>query len=75
MLRQEVGQQSLHVYNAISTIQYLYNARAKIILLSNWSMKNNSELLTAESVAGKRFLPAFGCPVHMIFEIIRPLWI
>ncbi|KAI8563311.1 hypothetical protein RHMOL_Rhmol03G0102600 [Rhododendron molle] len=51
ILRQELGQQSSHVYNAISTIQYLYNAQAKIILLSNWSMKNNSELLTAESVA------------------------
>ncbi|KAF7147082.1 hypothetical protein RHSIM_Rhsim03G0092500 [Rhododendron simsii] len=51
ILRQELGQQSAHVHSAISTIQYLYNARAKIILLSNWSMKNNSELLTAESVA------------------------
>ena len=56
LLRVELGQQSSSVSSAISTIKYLYNAGAKVILVSNWSVKNNLELHEAESVAGNLFL-------------------
>ncbi|KAH7854632.1 hypothetical protein Vadar_016160 [Vaccinium darrowii] len=51
LLHEELGCQSSSVNSAVSTIQYLYNAGAKVFLLSSWNMKYNSELLTAESVA------------------------
>ncbi|PSS04595.1 Phosphoglycerate kinase [Actinidia chinensis var. chinensis] len=51
LLRVELGQQSSSVSSAISTIKYLYNAGAKVTLVSNWSVKNNLELHEAESVA------------------------
>ena len=40
------------VTSAVSTIKYLFEAGAKIILLSDWSMKINSKLPVVESVAG-----------------------
>ncbi|XP_028052943.1 uncharacterized protein LOC114257383 [Camellia sinensis] len=51
LLREELDQQSPSVSSALCTIKYLYDAGAKVILVSNWSVKNNTKLLAAESVA------------------------
>lgn len=48
------------VIRALSTIKYLYESGAKIILVGNWSVTINSKILTVESVAGMfcRTVPA-----------------
>ncbi|XP_052176796.1 phosphoglycerate kinase, cytosolic-like isoform X3 [Diospyros lotus] len=51
LLHEDLHQQSPSVSNALFTITYLYNAGAKIILVSNWSVKTNSKFFAAESVA------------------------
>ncbi|CAL5419895.1 unnamed protein product [Camellia sinensis] len=51
LLREELDQQSPSVSSALFTIKYLYDAGAKVILVSNWSVKNITKLLAAESVA------------------------
>ncbi|KAL6987372.1 phosphoglycerate kinase [Sarracenia purpurea var. burkii] len=55
LLREEWGSQSSSVSSALSTIKYLYNAGAKVILVSNWSVKNSLELVAEESVAGNNY--------------------
>ncbi|XP_028054709.1 uncharacterized protein LOC114258902 [Camellia sinensis] len=45
LLREELDQQSPSVSSALFTIKYLYDAGAKVILVSNWSVKNNTKLL------------------------------
>lgn len=52
LLREELDLSSQSVFRAVFTIRYLHEARAKIILLSDWRKKSNLELLNAESVAG-----------------------
>ncbi|XP_047330321.1 phosphoglycerate kinase-like [Impatiens glandulifera] len=43
--------QSPYVFNALSTIKYLHNAGAKLILVSSWSVKKNSNHLSVQIVA------------------------
>ncbi|RVW60277.1 Phosphoglycerate kinase [Vitis vinifera] len=50
LLQKELDLKS-QVTSAVSTIKYLFEAGAKIILLSDWNMKINSKLLVVESVA------------------------
>lgn len=52
LLREEMDQQTREVSNALFTIKYLYEAGAKIILASDWSVTSNPKLVLAESVAG-----------------------
>ncbi|XAR51049.1 Phosphoglycerate kinase [Bertholletia excelsa] len=52
LLHEELDQQSPPLSSALSTIKYLYNAGARVLLVSNWTVKSNSKLLEAESVAG-----------------------
>lgn len=52
LLQEELDQQTRSVSNALSTIKYLYEAGAKVILVSDWSKKSNPKLVLAESVAG-----------------------
>ncbi|XP_021660736.2 uncharacterized protein LOC110650181 isoform X2 [Hevea brasiliensis] len=51
LLREELDQRPQSVFNAISTIKYIYAHGAKVILVSNWRRKYNSMLLDAESAA------------------------
>ncbi|XP_024985810.1 phosphoglycerate kinase, cytosolic-like isoform X2 [Cynara cardunculus var. scolymus] len=44
-------QQAKVFISALSTIKYLHEAGAKVILMSSWSVKTNSKLLSAESVS------------------------
>ena len=52
LLREELDQQTQPVSNALFTIKYLYEAGAKVILASDWSVTSNPKLVLAESVAG-----------------------
>ena len=52
LLREELDQQTRPVSNALFTIKYLYEAGAKVILASDWSVTSNPKLVLAESVAG-----------------------
>jgi phosphoglycerate kinase len=52
LLREELDQQTRSVSSALFTIKYLYEAGAKVILVSDWSITINSKLVLAESVAG-----------------------
>lgn len=38
--------------SALSTIKYLHEAGAMVILMSSWSVKTNSNLLSADFVSG-----------------------
>ncbi|XP_030926847.1 uncharacterized protein LOC115953360 isoform X3 [Quercus lobata] len=51
LLREEMDQQTQPVSNALFTIKYLYEAGAKVILASDWSVTSNPKLVLAESVA------------------------
>ncbi|KAM7526186.1 hypothetical protein LguiA_016088 [Lonicera macranthoides] len=51
ILRKKQDRLDSSVTSAISTIKYLYEAGAKVILVSSWRTKSNSKLLSAESVA------------------------
>ncbi|XP_061371022.1 uncharacterized protein LOC133313642 [Gastrolobium bilobum] len=51
LLKQKSYQKNQSVFNALFTIKYLYEAGAKVILVSDWNM-NTSQLLQTESVAG-----------------------
>ncbi|XP_059667606.1 uncharacterized protein LOC132313017 isoform X2 [Cornus florida] len=51
LLREKLDQQSLSFTNALSTIWYIYDAGAKIILVGDWNMKINSRLFEVESIA------------------------
>ncbi|KAK7819601.1 phosphoglycerate kinase, partial [Quercus suber] len=51
LLREEMDQQTRPVSNALFTIKYLYEAGAKVILASDWSVTSNPKLVLAESVA------------------------
>lgn len=52
LLQEELDQRTRSVSNALFTIKYLYEAGAKVILVSDWSKKSNPKLVLAESVAG-----------------------
>lgn len=56
------GQHAPVVITALSTIKYLYVSGAKIILVGNWSVTNNSKILTVESAAG---IFCISLPLHM----------
>lgn len=49
---EEQDQSSQSVSSAVFTIKYLHEAGAKIILVSDWRKKTNSQLHDAETVAG-----------------------
>ncbi|XP_050227352.1 uncharacterized protein LOC126676991 [Mercurialis annua] len=51
LLKENVDRRSHSVSSAIMTIEYLHESGAKIILLSDWNQKINSNLLDAESAA------------------------
>lgn len=52
LLREEQGQQTQFVSNALFTIKYLYESGAKVVLASGWCTKSNPKLIHAEFVAG-----------------------
>lgn len=52
LLNQELDPRSRSVFNALFTIKYLLEFGAKVILASDWSNKINSNVLSAEYVAG-----------------------
>lgn len=49
---EEMDKSSQSVSSAVFTIKYLHEAGAKIILVSDWRKKTNSQLRDAETVAG-----------------------
>ncbi|KAK7316183.1 hypothetical protein VNO77_34995 [Canavalia gladiata] len=49
LLKQECDKETQSVFNAVYTIKYLHEARAKVILVSDWNM--NTPELQLESVA------------------------
>ncbi|GLT89799.1 hypothetical protein SLE2022_077690 [Rubroshorea leprosula] len=51
LLGDQLDQSSVSVSSALYTIKYLQEAGAKVILISDWSKKINSKLLSTESVA------------------------
>lgn len=51
LIKKQSEQQTQSACNALRTIKYLYEAGAKVILVTDWDV-NNSELLHTESVAG-----------------------
>ncbi|XP_044473026.1 phosphoglycerate kinase-like isoform X2 [Mangifera indica] len=51
LLGEELDLSSQSVSSALFTIRYLHEVGARVILLSNWNRKNNSEILSVESVA------------------------
>ncbi|KVI09509.1 Phosphoglycerate kinase [Cynara cardunculus var. scolymus] len=51
LLGEKQDQQAKVFISALSTIKYLHEAGAKVILMSSWSVKTNSKLLSAESVS------------------------
>lgn len=55
LLGEELDQKSQSI--SIFTIKYLQEAGAKVVLVTDWSIKNNSRLSDTESVAGFIFLP------------------
>lgn len=63
LLGEELDPSSRSVSNALFTIRYLLEVGARVILLSDWSRKNNSEILSVESVAGMIFLKSFLHPI------------
>lgn len=52
LLNQELDLSSRSVSNAVFTIKYLIEFGAKVILVSDWGNKINSNVLSAEYVAG-----------------------
>lgn len=52
LLMKKRGEHSPAAINALSTIKYLYESGAKIVVVGNWSVAMNSKVLTVESVAG-----------------------
>lgn len=52
LLREELDLQTQPVSSALFTIIYLYEAGAKVILVSDWSITSNPKLFLVESVAG-----------------------
>ncbi|KAJ0771429.1 putative phosphoglycerate kinase [Helianthus annuus] len=51
LLVEKQDQQAKLFDSAVLTIKYLHEAGAKVILVSSWSMKTNSKLLSADSVS------------------------
>ena len=51
LLQPKCDQKTESDFNALFTIKYLYDAGAKVILVSDWDV-NTSELLRIASVAG-----------------------
>lgn len=41
------------ILNALYTIEYLYEAGAKVVLVGDWSHKINSRITSTQSVAGE----------------------
>ncbi|KAJ0027260.1 hypothetical protein Pint_35677 [Pistacia integerrima] len=52
LLGEELDPSSRSVSDALFTIRYLHEVGARVILLSDWRRKYNSEILSVESVAG-----------------------
>ena len=57
LLKQEHNQKNQSDFNALFTIQYLHEAKAKVILVSDW--KTNTSELHLEQVAGRYLLEVF----------------
>lgn len=55
LLREDLDPSVKSVTEALFTIKYLYEAGAKVILVSDWRSKVDSKLVAAESVAGSCF--------------------
>ncbi|CAM8969025.1 unnamed protein product [Rhodiola kirilowii] len=51
LLRDEIDLRNESVVNAILTIRYLHEARAKVVLVSDWSSKINPKVTSTQSVA------------------------
>lgn len=66
LLGEELDLSSQSVSSALFTIRYLHEVGARVILLSNWNRKNNSEILSVESVAGMVFLKSCMPPIYFL---------
>lgn len=73
ILRKKQDQLDSLVTSAISTIKYLYEAGAKLILVSSWRTKSNSKLLSAESVAGRLFAIFLAANLSVLDPFLKPI--
>lgn len=70
LIKQQRKQQTQSACNVLLTIKYLYEAGAKVILVSDWDI-NNSQLRHTGPIAGKNPFFICHCKVWLLNKLVK----